>query len=312
MREIKVELARTHNLKGVSCRIPHGQLTVVTGPSGAGKSSLAFDTVYAEGQRRFVESMSTYARQFLRQMERPDALSISGVLPSVALEARNQIKNARSTVGTISEVYDVLRLLFANVAELSCPDDHGPVRSYSPELVVEQLLESNDSPKGSTSERLVVVVPVPRPRKGANEALAELIRQGYTRRLENPDPKTGSGKVLSLEDEGAGKTPRWAGEARSAAAGSRTLHQEATVPGPVAGGSGAGLPDHDQHACPLARGAHLARLAALCTRAHLQPVRAEVFPTDPGAVLVQYPGWCLRGVPGFWTGDGDRQGTGDS
>jgi excinuclease ABC subunit A len=112
---IEVRKARTHNLKGVDCRIPHGKVTVITGPSGAGKSSLAFDTIYAEGQRRFVESMSTYARQFLDQMERPPVEEIRNILPAVALEARNGIKNARSTVGTITEIYDVLRLLFAHL-----------------------------------------------------------------------------------------------------------------------------------------------------------------------------------------------------
>ena len=101
---IEVFGARTHNLRGVDCRVPHGKVTVVTGPSGAGKSSLAFDTVFAEGQRRFVESMSTYARQFLNQMERPPVDEILHILPSVALEARNSVRNARSTVGTISEI----------------------------------------------------------------------------------------------------------------------------------------------------------------------------------------------------------------
>jgi excinuclease ABC subunit A len=101
---IEVVRARTHNLKGIDCRIPLGRVTVVTGPSGAGKSSLAFDTIYAEGQRRFVESMSTYARQFLHQMERPPVEEIRNILPAVALEARNSVRNARSTVGTITEV----------------------------------------------------------------------------------------------------------------------------------------------------------------------------------------------------------------
>ena len=118
---IEVVNAKTHNLKGIDCRVPHRRVTVVTGPSGAGKSSLAFDTIFAEGQRRFVESMSTYARQFLDQMERPPVDDIRNVLPAVALEAKNSIKNARSTVGTITETHDVLRLLFTHLGESSLP-----------------------------------------------------------------------------------------------------------------------------------------------------------------------------------------------
>src|SRR5215831_1454269 len=118
---IRVERARTHNLKGINCRVPHRAVTVVTGPSGAGKSSLAFDTIFAEGQRRFVESMSTYARQFLDQMERPP------------VDAKNAVRNVRSTVATITEIHDVLRLLFTHLGEVGCPHGHGPVRPYSPE-----------------------------------------------------------------------------------------------------------------------------------------------------------------------------------
>src|SRR5262245_4235294 len=136
---IQVLRARTHNLKGVDCRVPHRAVTVVTGPSGAGKSSLAFDTIFAEGQRRFVESMSTYARQFLDQMERPPVDAIHHVLPAVALEAKNAVRNARSTVGTITEVHDVLRLLYTHLGEVVCPNGHGPVRTYSPEEAAAEL-----------------------------------------------------------------------------------------------------------------------------------------------------------------------------
>src|SRR6187200_2026325 len=128
---IEVVEARTHNLKGVSCRVPHGQVTVVTGPSGAGKSSLVFDTVFAEGQRRSIESMSTYARQFLNQMERPPVADMRNVLPAVALEAKNSVKNARATVGTLTEIHDVLRLLFAHLGEVFCPHGHGAARRHS-------------------------------------------------------------------------------------------------------------------------------------------------------------------------------------
>jgi excinuclease ABC subunit A len=180
-RAIEVVGARTHNLKGVSCRIPHGRLTVVTGPSGAGKSSLAFDTVFAEGQRRFVESMSTYARQFLDQMERPPVDDLRGIMPAVALEARNAVRNARSTVGTLTETHDVLRLLFTHLGEVSCPAGHGPARSATPQQAADELLA------GAAGDRFVLVAPVARPRKGATRALRELVRQGFGRRLEGEE-----------------------------------------------------------------------------------------------------------------------------
>jgi excinuclease ABC subunit A len=156
---IVVQRARTHNLKGIDCHVPHRAVTVVTGPSGAGKSSLAFDTIFAEGQRRFVESMSTYARQFLDQMERPPVDAIDNILPAVALEAKNAVRNARSTVGTITEAMDVLRLLFTHLGEVGCPNGHGLVRSYTPEEAARELAE------GAAGDPFTLVVRVPRPRK---------------------------------------------------------------------------------------------------------------------------------------------------
>ncbi len=173
---IEVLGARTHNLKGVDCRIPHGCVTVVTGPSGAGKSSLAFDTVYAEGQRRFVESMSTYARQFLEQMERPPLEELRNILPPVALEAKNAVRNARSTVGTLTEVHDVLRLLYTHLGEVACPVGHGGARSWTAEQAADDLAS------GAAGERFLVAARVPRPRTKANVALRELVRQGFNRR----------------------------------------------------------------------------------------------------------------------------------
>ncbi|MEM6792622.1 MAG: excinuclease ABC subunit UvrA [Acidobacteriota bacterium] len=175
---IEVRGARTHNLKGVDCRIPQGKLTVVTGVSGAGKSSLAFDTIYAEAQRRFVESMSTYVRQFLEQMERPPVESIDNVLPSLALEARNSVKNARATVGTLTEVHDVLRLIYAHSGEVLCPKGHeGTVSGRGPQQVADLLLERY--PKQS----VLVVAALERPKRQADLKLRELVRQGYFRRL---------------------------------------------------------------------------------------------------------------------------------
>ncbi|MEM6455170.1 MAG: excinuclease ABC subunit UvrA [Acidobacteriota bacterium] len=180
-RAIEVVGARTHNLKGVSCRVPHGQVTVVTGLSGAGKSSLAFDTIYAEAQRRYVESMSTYARQFLEQMERPPIDAMHGILPAVALEARNSIKNARSTVGTITEIHDLLRALFTHRGEVHCPNGHGPVHRWVPDQVAEDLAG------GAAGARFLLVAPIPRPKRGGTGKLRELVRQGYFRRLESHD-----------------------------------------------------------------------------------------------------------------------------
>jgi len=174
---IEVVGARTHNLKGINCRIPHGRLTVVTGPSGAGKSSLAFDTVFAEGQRRFVESISTYARQFLDQMERPPVDDLRHILPAVALEARNSVRNARSTVGTLTSVHDALRLLFTHLGELYCPQGHGPMRRMTAAEAVEELVG------GCLGERFLLVAEVARPSRGADLVLAEMMRQGYRRRL---------------------------------------------------------------------------------------------------------------------------------
>ncbi len=174
---IEVRKAETHNLKGIDCSIPHGKVTVVTGPSGAGKSSLAFDTIYAEGQRRFVESMSTYTRQFLQQMERPPVESLDNILPSVALEAKNSVRNARSTVGTITEVQDVLRLLLTHLGEVGCPEGHGPARRFTADEAAQLLVD------GEVGERFLLLVRLPRPKKNANQVLQELIRQGFGRRL---------------------------------------------------------------------------------------------------------------------------------
>ena len=174
---IEVVGARTHNLQGIDCRIPHGKVTVVTGPSGAGKSSLAFDTIFAEAQRRFVESMSTYARRFLDQMERPPIDDMLHVLPAVALEARNSVRNARSTVGTISEIYDVLRLLFTHLGEVTCPEGHGAAQTFSAAEAADDLVG------GAVGEQFSLVSRLPRPKKDANLALRELVRQGFARRL---------------------------------------------------------------------------------------------------------------------------------
>jgi excinuclease ABC subunit A len=188
---ITVVRARTHNLKNVSCAFPVGALTVVTGPSGSGKSSLAFDTLYAEGQRRFVESMSTYARQYLERLERPDVDLIEHVLPALAIEQRAPMRSARSTVGTATEIHDVLRLLFAAAGTLRCPDDGAPVRRHTAETVREELL-------AAWGEGARVLVIAPRAVNSFEAESAEWRRLGFFRTV------SASGGVLEISSSGRG------------------------------------------------------------------------------------------------------------
>lgn len=185
-RAIEVAGARTHNLKGVSCRVPIGAITVVTGPSGSGKSSLAFDTLYAEGQRRFVESMSTYARQFLERMERPDVERIDHLLPALAIEQKAPARSARSTVGTATEIHDVLRLLFASAGTVVCPACAAVVRRESPQSVAAALL-------AEPGEGARVLVLAPRPAEGLAEKAPLWVRSGLFRAVA-PD-----GSVVSFD-----------------------------------------------------------------------------------------------------------------
>ena len=143
---IGIRGARVHNLKNISLSIPHNQLTVVTGVSGSGKSSLAFDTVYAEGQRRYVESLSAYARQFLERMEKPEVDEIDGIAPAVAIRQKNTSRNPRSTVATSTECYDFLRLLFARVGQTFCPNCGTRVRKDTVDEVAARMLAQ---PEGS-------------------------------------------------------------------------------------------------------------------------------------------------------------------
>src|SRR5262245_59643976 len=132
--------ARVHNLKNVSCEIPHNSLTVITGVSGSGKSSLAFDTIYAEGQRRYIESLSAYARQFLERIEKPEVDDIAGIAPAVAIKQKNSVRNPRSTVGTVTEIYDYLRLLYARVGRTFCWQCQREVKKDILDEVVQLLL----------------------------------------------------------------------------------------------------------------------------------------------------------------------------
>ena len=140
MDTIDIRGARTHNLKNINLTIPRDKLIVITGLSGSGKSSLAFDTLYAEGQRRYVESLSAYARQFLSLMEKPDVDSIEGLSPAISIEQKSTSHNPRSTVGTITEIYDYLRLLFARVGEPRCPDHDVPLTAQTISQMVDKVL----------------------------------------------------------------------------------------------------------------------------------------------------------------------------
>ena len=173
---IVVRGAREHNLKSIDLEIPRDQLVVITGLSGSGKSSLAFDTIYAEGQRRYVESLSAYARQFLEQMEKPDVDSIEGLSPAISIEQRTTSRNPRSTVGTVTEIYDYLRVLFARVGVPHCPRCGRPIAAQTVQQMVDRVMTL---PAGS---RLLVLAPVVRGRKGEYRKLFwDLRRQGYVR-----------------------------------------------------------------------------------------------------------------------------------
>ena len=187
MKTIRIRGARTHNLKSVDLDIPRDKLIVITGLSGSGKSSLAFDTIYAEGQRRYVESLSTYARQFLSMMEKPDVDHIEGLSPAISIEQKSTSHNPRSTVGTITEIYDYLRLLYARVGEPRCPEHNTVLTAQTVSQMVDQVLELPDQ------ERLMLLAPVVQGRKGEHLQLLERMRsEGFVRARIN-------GKVVELD-----------------------------------------------------------------------------------------------------------------
>jgi len=170
--------AREHNLKDVTVSLPRDVMVVVTGLSGSGKSSLAFDTIYAEGQRRYVESLSAYARQFLGQMDKPDVDFIEGLSPAISIDQKSASRNPRSTVGTITEVYDYLRLLFARIGVPHCPNDGTPVARQTPQQIVDRIMELEEG------TRFQVLAPVVHGRKGTYDTLlADLAKQGFARAI---------------------------------------------------------------------------------------------------------------------------------
>ncbi len=198
--KIVVRGAREHNLKNIDVEIPRGSLTVITGVSGSGKSSLAFDTLYAEGQRRYIESLSTYAKQFLERIGHPDVDEVLGLSPAIAIEQRNTTRSSRSTVGTATEIYDYLRLLFARLGRTVCPTCNREVRRHTPDEVIDALLETQRG-------RVFHVVASRKVEKGsAAKQVEELIREGYSRfvirgevvRLEEPPKRLGRLAAVEL------------------------------------------------------------------------------------------------------------------
>ncbi|WP_312515834.1 excinuclease ABC subunit UvrA [Stutzerimonas nitrititolerans] len=188
MDKILIRGARTHNLKNIDLTLPRDKLIVITGLSGSGKSSLAFDTLYAEGQRRYVESLSAYARQFLSMMEKPDVDTIEGLSPAISIEQKSTSHNPRSTVGTITEIYDYLRLLYARVGTPRCPDHDAPLEAQTVSQMVDQVLAL---PEGS---KLMLLAPVIRERKGEHLAVFDELRaQGFVRARVN-------GKLYELDE----------------------------------------------------------------------------------------------------------------
>jgi excinuclease ABC subunit A len=191
--KITVRGARQHNLKNIDVEVPRNTLTVVTGLSGSGKSSLAFDTIYAEGQRRYVETLSAYARQFLDQMERPDVDSIDGLSPSISIEQKTTSRSPRSTVGTITEIYDYLRLLYSSIGIPHCPQCGQPISRQSADQIVQRIMSLSQD-EGS-EDRVMILSPIVRGRKGEfKQEMAKLAQHGFVRaRID--------GELVNLDDE---------------------------------------------------------------------------------------------------------------
>ena len=189
MDKIIIKGARENNLKNIDLELPKNKLIVMTGLSGSGKSSLAFDTIYAEGERRYVESLSAYARQFLGGSEKPDVDSIEGLSPSISIDQKTTSKNPRSTVGTVTEIYDYLRLLFARIGIPYCPNHHIPITSQSIEEIVNKIESFGEGTK------LMILSPVIDMEKGTHKDLLDDLRKsGYIRVRVN-------GEMLDLSDD---------------------------------------------------------------------------------------------------------------
>src|SRR3982074_1094850 len=176
LERISVHGARQHNLKNISVEIPRNTFTIITGLSGSGKSSLAFDTIFAEGQRRYVESLSAYARQFLEQMEKPDVDSIEGLSPAISIEQRTTSRNPRSTVGTVTEIYDYLRLLYASIGVPHCTNCGQEIRPQTIQQMVDKLMALANGTK------FTILAPYIRGKKGEyRKQMMQMVKEGFTR-----------------------------------------------------------------------------------------------------------------------------------
>ena len=175
-KDIVIKGANENNLKNIDVTIPRDRFVVLTGLSGSGKSSLAFDTIYAEGQRRYMESLSSYARQFLGQMEKPDVEYIEGLSPAISIDQKTTNRNPRSTVGTVTEIHDYLRLLYARIGKPHCPICGKPITSQSVDQIVDTIMDFQEGTK------LLILAPVIRGRKGTHEKILEKIKkEGFSR-----------------------------------------------------------------------------------------------------------------------------------
>ena len=182
LENIVIKGARQHNLKNIDVVIPRDKLVVITGLSGSGKSSLAFDTIYAEGQRRYVESLSTYARQFLGLMEKPDIDTIEGLSPAISIEQKANARNPRSTVGTVTEIHDYLRLLYAHIGQPHCWKCGGEVKKQSVQQIVDSILKLKERTK------IYILAPIIRSKKGQHKnVLNEISKKGFIRTRINGD-----------------------------------------------------------------------------------------------------------------------------
>src|SRR3989344_617328 len=192
-RSLIIEGARQNNLKNLTLHIPHGSYTVVTGPSGSGKSSLAFETIYAEGQRLYVESLSTYARQFLERVQRPDVDSIKNICPTIAIEQKNSVKTSRATVASSTEIYDYLRLLFAKIGKACCPACKIPIQKDSISQIVDFVRQK------LIQQKIWVIAPF----SSETTSIQQLLKKGFTRILKENDiveltPKSSLGKQKDI------------------------------------------------------------------------------------------------------------------
>ena len=276
---VAVRGARVHNLKNIDVDLPRDQLVVITGLSGSGKSSLAFDTIYAEGQRRYVESLSSYARQFLEQMEKPDVDLIDGLSPAIAIEQKTTGSNPRSTVGTVTEIYDYLRLLFANIGVPHCHLCGREIASQSLERIIDMvMLSPND-------ERMNVLAPIVRGRKGEfKKELAALRARGFTQGpRRRPAP-------LARRGHQARSPPQPHDRRRRRSAGAEARHRASAH----RVGRNRAQPRRRHRRHQHARRRRSAVLAA----AGVHVLRRQHARDDAARLLVQLAAWGLPGVPG--------------